>query len=521
MDKETKLYNELLANSLMTAGLAVLELLKAREDMKLDSDAAYSPEMITIAEKIRTNGYDNTKNWLMESFNEGQYNILSQKKGVKKEYYSIRMKDGSEYSYEDPELALQYYFSLSENADRNFILNSYAEDGTVQSFLLIATISRDTTRFSVDTEDSAIKGIIDDIMGKSDRYILPDELVSDYKDGRSLCVNKVPEGYDYYFVNDEKVVLSGTFDNLDLNIMNADSVIKQAIFEYGVRPENNEPIARINSREFEEMFGVPPYEGTFKNISPKDNAINAPDTENIVSDNNTPFATQKDEKTYDSEAVGRALNQLKNLYSQRYHFSLSQDELERVVMDEVSKKVAAAGLDVDKLEVVIISGSYANGTENRYSDLDVEIIYTGNSKEADLKNVLDDEPLMIDGVTIDIHPRNADGFNLDSFIAHEAEYYYDYENAQERTMSAEICDLLYGDFATPENYLDICDCLRTYDESTEGEKLLKMDIQKINEDYSDNKISYEYLKSKEALDYLDDIRARNIDNRTQSVKHSR
>lgn len=78
------------------------------------------------------------------------------------------------------------------------------------------------------------------------------------------------------------------------------------------------------------------------------------------------------------------------------------------------------------------------------------------------------------------------------------------ENAEAISLSVadEICSLLYGSEVTAEQYEDVADCILYFDGSTEGDRMLVEDLRKLQAEYSDHKISFEYMKSEELIGYL-------------------
>lgn len=70
------------------------------------------------------------------------------------------------------------------------------------------------------------------------------------------------------------------------------------------------------------------------------------------------------------------------------------------------------------------------------------------------------------------------------------------------TIAKDISSLIYGENVTQEQFEDIKDCVLYFDGSSEGEQMLVRDIIKIQDDFSDRKMSYEYMKSQEVLSFL-------------------
>lgn len=83
--------------------------------------------------------------------------------------------------------------------------------------------------------------------------------------------------------------------------------------------------------------------------------------------------------------------------------SLSRDEVKELVMDHVREVLSEADIDVT-LVGVEVHGSRGRGTAQADSDLDVVIEYHGDMKEYGMFNALNEEPLYIEGVRVDINP---------------------------------------------------------------------------------------------------------------------
>ena len=84
--------------------------------------------------------------------------------------------------------------------------------------------------------------------------------------------------------------------------------------------------------------------------------------------------------------------------------SYSEDELRSLVADHVERVIADSDMDAEVTDIRLI-GSRTTGSAREDSDLDVLVEYHGSTREDSLFNALNGgEPLMIDGITVDINP---------------------------------------------------------------------------------------------------------------------
>lgn len=85
---------------------------------------------------------------------------------------------------------------------------------------------------------------------------------------------------------------------------------------------------------------------------------------------------------------------------------LSKQEIKDRVKDYVKTLLAESDIDA-KIVDTAIHGSRGRGTAKPDSDLDVVIEYRGDMKEDGMFNILNEEPLYIDGVRVDVNPIRA------------------------------------------------------------------------------------------------------------------
>jgi predicted nucleotidyltransferase len=87
--------------------------------------------------------------------------------------------------------------------------------------------------------------------------------------------------------------------------------------------------------------------------------------------------------------------------------SYSNDEIKTLTNDYVQQKLEENGIYDVTIKDAAIHGSRGRGTARPDSDLDVVVEFEGDIREDDLFSILNEEPMYIDGVQVDINPINA------------------------------------------------------------------------------------------------------------------
>ena len=82
----------------------------------------------------------------------------------------------------------------------------------------------------------------------------------------------------------------------------------------------------------------------------------------------------------------------------------TEDEVLSMVREDIEEKLAADGVDGVRINGMAIHGSRKRGDARPDSDLDVVVEYDGDISEDGLFNLLNDVPLTIEGVEVDINP---------------------------------------------------------------------------------------------------------------------
>lgn len=77
---------------------------------------------------------------------------------------------------------------------------------------------------------------------------------------------------------------------------------------------------------------------------------------------------------------------------------IKKDEILDIVKSYVLDKI-----DIEIIDIVLY-GSRTKEAARKDSDLDILLEYNGNIREDDLFNILNDDPLYIDDIKVDINP---------------------------------------------------------------------------------------------------------------------
>ena len=78
--------------------------------------------------------------------------------------------------------------------------------------------------------------------------------------------------------------------------------------------------------------------------------------------------------------------------------TINIDKIKQIVKSYVLDKI-----DIDIIDIELY-GSRTKETAREDSDLDILLEYKGNIREDDLFNILNDDPLYIDDIKVDINP---------------------------------------------------------------------------------------------------------------------
>ena len=79
-------------------------------------------------------------------------------------------------------------------------------------------------------------------------------------------------------------------------------------------------------------------------------------------------------------------------------FNYSKKEIQNILKKYINHKIDIEIIDIE------LYGSRTKEAAREDSDLDILLEYKGNIREDDLFNILNEEPLYIEGIKIDINP---------------------------------------------------------------------------------------------------------------------
>ena len=101
----------------------------------------------------------------------------------------------------------------------------------------------------------------------------------------------------------------------------------------------------------------------------------------------------------------------------------SRKEIKDITRDYIQEKLEENNLYDVEINDLEINGSRNRGTAKENSDLDIVVEYTGDIREDDLFNILNEDPMYIDGVQVDINPINEyDTGTLKDFMERSNKY---------------------------------------------------------------------------------------------------
>lgn len=80
------------------------------------------------------------------------------------------------------------------------------------------------------------------------------------------------------------------------------------------------------------------------------------------------------------------------------------EEVCNIVRDFVEERLNEDGVESISIESVALHGSRLRNTARAESDLDAVVQYSGDIREDDLFNLLNEDPLFIEDIRVDINP---------------------------------------------------------------------------------------------------------------------
>ena len=141
----------------------------------------------------------------------------------------------------------------------------------------------------------------------------------------------------------------------------------------------------------------------------------------LVPVNYGTLVEQMEEVDIEKVIEGRVIAEYREKTKSLFHpvDGLSANEIEQRVLKYVCDAVRLSYPDsfVSNIGTAVLIGSRSRGLERSNSDIDIVVDYTGDIKEYQLFNLLNEEPFMIGEVSVDINPiRKEESGTLKSFL---------------------------------------------------------------------------------------------------------
>ena len=208
---------------------------------------------------------------------------------------------------------------------------------------------------------------------------------------RYILMHECDGGYDYSILNEQYHLLDGgVYDNPDITIQRAmDMVIADL----------KEPRFSAVTEQYyrDEYLQGEVYAGSeveivdYEELSEKAEQVEQAELE----------ARQAEFRENNPDVVADFRAKTEELFHSLD--GQSAEDIEKTVYAYVQSQIDEYGLDV-KIVDVVVAGSRCRGMEQKNSDLDVVVDYTGSTREDDLFNMLHEDSIYIAGIRVDINP---------------------------------------------------------------------------------------------------------------------
>jgi predicted nucleotidyltransferase len=101
----------------------------------------------------------------------------------------------------------------------------------------------------------------------------------------------------------------------------------------------------------------------------------------------------------------------------------TEDEIKELVMADIEQTLSDAGVEGVTIKGIALNGSRMRGDAREDSDLDVVVEYEGDMSEDGLFNILNENPVQIEGVKVDINPiKKGKSGSLDEYMERSRQY---------------------------------------------------------------------------------------------------
>lgn len=136
---------------------------------------------------------------------------------------------------------------------------------------------------------------------------------------------------------------------------------------------------------------------------------------------------EEESSTYDERIQRKNRELIKELREQKENIQglegYSRTEIKDIVSNYIQDKLVENDLEDISINGAEIIGSRNRGNAKTNSDLDLVVEYSGDIREDDLFNILNEEPLEIEGIKVDINPITADNTGtLEEYLERSKQY---------------------------------------------------------------------------------------------------
>jgi predicted nucleotidyltransferase len=284
-----------------------------------------------------------------------------------------------------------------KNIDNKYEVIKKVADGLKARYLSTEKQSKPITNIDTGMEIEIWKGGIDETFGNDKYYAdLPTELkkakIATMESLAKLIKYGEVRGKESRNYHDPKSKVRYAYLIAPINIDGTKYNVKMDIRK-SPRGENRFYIHSLEINNKAELSS--PHSELLMDNSASNNSI-APSNENV---NTAKYSMQESENN--SGSFNLPQKQIQGLEN------YSRDEIKDIAQKYIQEKLQENGLDDINIIDSEIHGSRNRGTANENSDLDIVVEYDGDIREDDLFDMLNEEPLYIDGIKVDINPITA------------------------------------------------------------------------------------------------------------------
>jgi len=244
--------------------------------------------------------------------------------------------------------------------------------------------------------------------------------ISAYKDGRNVLTKEIEKEHLADYLGKDlamKIINSkeqeGTISNLDEEIRENSNNGMYLFYDQEIPNYLNKYLKKWNSKVEEITLKDADGKAESKQMGFKI----TDEMRNSIKQNGQPLFSNRqledtENSTYDEKIQQRNRELIKELRSQKDNIQGLDGYTKSEIKDIVNRYIQNKLEENDLLDITIdgseIIGSRNRGNAKSNSDLDLVVEYSGDIREDDLFDILNEDPLEIEGIKVDINPITAD-----------------------------------------------------------------------------------------------------------------